>query len=98
MADEEEQGELELTNDQLKQIAGYADRILQQDAPADGHKLAYALLTVSLCMMRLQAGDPPPFGEELDRWYDQEIGHDVRMLWMKVKPAAENLRRIGVIQ
>ena len=52
---------------------------------------------MALCLHRLQAGDPPAYGEEVDRWYDQVIGQNVRVMWMKVKPVAEKLKGLGVL-
>lgn len=94
---EEEQDDLELTNEQLVKICEYAERSSAGDHPADPKVLAFALQTVALCLHRLQAGDPPASGPGVDEWYDKAIGHGVRMMWMKVKPAAETLKKLGVI-
>lgn len=91
-----DQGELELTQGQLAKIAQYASGVIG-DKQADPRKLALALLTVAVCMHRLQAGDPPLFGPEVDEWYDKEIGQNMRMAWMKVKPAAETLKKLGIL-
>ena len=64
---------------------------------ADPKALAAALRVVAVCMHRLQADDPPVSGPEVDQWYDKDIGHNMRMAWMKVKPAAENLKKLGVL-
>jgi hypothetical protein len=92
----DEQGDLELTNDQLVKICDYAERVRAGEA-ADVKKLAFALQAVSLCLHRLQAGDPPLQGEEVDRWYDQTIGQNVRVMWTKVKPVAEKLKGLGIL-
>ena len=80
-----DQDELELTQEQLTKIAEYATGVIE-GRQADPKKLAAALLTVAVCMHRLQAGDPPPSGPEVDQWYDKEIGQNMRVARMKVKP------------
>jgi hypothetical protein len=91
------QDELELTQDQLAKIVEYATGVIEK-GPADLMNLASALRIVALCMHRLQAGDPPPSGPEADQWYDAAIGQNMRVAWMKVKPAAENLKKLGILE
>jgi hypothetical protein len=78
--------DLELTQDQLTKVAQYASAVLE-GKHADSKNLAAALLTLAVCMYRLQAGHPPASGPEVDRWYDKEIGQNMRVAWMRVKPA-----------
>jgi hypothetical protein len=91
------QGHLELTNEQLIKICEYAERV-QAGEKADPKALAFCLQAVALCLHRLQAGEPDPAsGEDVDRWYDAAIGQNVRVMWMKVKPVAERLRALGIL-
>lgn len=91
-----EQGELELTQQQLMAITDYANGVIEGNQ-ADPKTLALALRAVAVCMHRLQAGDAPLSGPEVDHWYDMEIGQNMRMNWVKVKPAAETLKKLGVL-
>lgn len=90
------QDELELTQEQLSKITEYATSVIE-GKQADPKALAAALRVVAVCMYRLQAGDPPVSGPEVDQWYDKEIGQNMRTAWMKVKPAAESLKKLGVL-
>jgi hypothetical protein len=93
----EEQDDLALTPNQQEQIAAYAEQAMN-DSRQDVRTLATVLLTVTVCLNRLQAGDPPLTGPEVDEWYDKTIGNAMRQRWMRVKPASENLKRLGVIK
>ncbi len=88
---------LKLTNEQLFTICKDAEEFQTADRPADTKTLAFALQAVAICLHRLQAGEPTLSGEAVDRWYDQTIGQDVRRMWVKVKPAAEKLKTLGVL-
>lgn len=92
-----EQNDLELTQQQLVTITEYANGVIEGKR-ADPKTLATALSVVAICMHRLQAGDPPLSGPEVDEWYDREIGQNMRVNWMRVKLAAETLKNIGVLK
>jgi hypothetical protein len=90
--------DLKLTNQELVAICNFADTASKNPASADIQTLAFALKAVSLCLHRLQAGEPEDVsGPKVDEWYDSVIGQNVRVMWTQVKPVAENLRQRGVI-
>lgn len=90
--------DLRLTKDQVLEIINYADA--QRTNPtADSQILATALQIVALSLNRSQADDPPVSGPEVDEWYDNEFGQNIRMMWNKLhlNPASDRLRELGVI-
>lgn len=91
-----DQNELELTQQQLEKIVEYA--IVVIDGGQDDLKtLALALLTVAVCMHRLQVGESPIVGPGVDDWYDKEIGNNMRIARMKVTQPSETLKILGII-
>jgi hypothetical protein len=92
------QDDLELTQEQLVAIANYAKSVLANERKdVTTEALATALLTVAVCLHRCQAGDPPAFGPDADIWYDSKIGQNMRVNWMKVKPAQMTLQKLGIL-
>ncbi|QDT45152.1 hypothetical protein Pan241w_52710 [Gimesia alba] len=89
--------DLELTNDELRQIVHYAETA-QSDQSSDPKLLALALQVVALCMLRLQSGDPPLTGPGVDRWYDEIFGFDMRPIAARLDPAVQKLRAAKIIK
>ena len=90
--------ELSLTNEQLVEICELAEEVQAGQRGIDPKQLALAVQVVALCLHRSQASNPPDSGPGVDEWYDKEIGQKVRMMWLKVKPAAEKLKAIGLLK
>lgn len=90
--------DLKLTNEQLVKICEFSERVQAGEISAKAGDLAFALQAVALCLHRLQAGEPESaIGVAADRWYDEAIGQQVRVMWTKVKPVTEQLTRLGVL-
>ena len=95
----DEQDPLELTNEQLVSICQFAERVHRGEAIFDAKQLAFCLQAVALCLHRVQVDEPDsPYGQEMDEWYDTKVSQNVRMMWLRVKPVAENLKAMGFIQ
>ena len=79
-----------------KLTSEFADRVCKGEE-ANIKDLAFALQAVALCLHLLQADDAPLSGEAVDRWYDQTIGNNIRVMWTKVKPVAVKLKDLGIL-